>query len=201
MSKRHWRAAGSRRHVTLRPAVWWRRDVSGRTALLIAPYEREANTVTDSLELEALERFIVRAKRSTYVGGGLKLLPYRLGSKDLQFAEGDWAYHDSYLGETDFIGQEIVYHQRKPAWGMNYFGTILKGDRITAAQAGEMIMKSLSRMYAEGRFLGGFEYREGELRYVDQNEGDVRSFRGREQISLGDEIVYEMVYHGGSLRD
>lgn len=63
-----------------------------------------------------------------------------------------------------------------------------------------MIMKSLSRMYLEGRFLGGFEHREGLLRYIDQNEGDMPSFQGREQIFHGDDLVYELVYHGGVLR-
>ncbi len=152
------------------------------------------------LPLIALEAFIVRAKQHTYVGDGQKLLPYRLGSKDLQYAEGDWAYHDSYLGESDFIGQEIVYYQGKPVWGMNYFGMILRPDEITSAQAGEMIKRSLTRLYLEGRFLGAFAHQEGALRYVDQNEGDVRAFRGKEQISKDDEIVYELVYHGGLLR-
>ena len=155
----------------------------------------------EELVQETLEQFIVRAKQQTYVGGGRKLLPYRSGSKDLQFAEGDWTYHDSYLGESDFIGQEIVYYQMKPLWGMNYFGRILRPDKITSPQAGEMIMKSLSRMYLEGRFLGGFEHREGLLRYVDQNEGDMHSFQGREQIFHSDDLVYELVYHGGVLRD
>jgi hypothetical protein len=155
----------------------------------------------ESFTQETLEQFIVRAKQSTYVGGSRKLLPYRLGSKDLQFTEGEWAYHDSYLGESDFIGQEIVYYQRKPVWGMNYFGVIIRPDKIISSQAGQMIMKSLSRMYIEGRFLGGFEYQEGSLRYVDQNTGDVRSFQGREYIALADEAVYELLYHGGLLQD
>ncbi|HLI90766.1 MAG TPA: DUF5680 domain-containing protein, partial [Ktedonobacteraceae bacterium] len=75
--------------------------------------------------------------------------PYRLGSKDLQFSEHDWAYHDSYPGESDFIGQEIVYYRVKPVWGMNYFGVILQPDKITSAQAGEMVRKSPSRMHQE----------------------------------------------------
>jgi len=150
---------------------------------------------------EVLEQFIVRAKQATYVGGGKKLLPYRLGSKDLQFAEEDWIYHDSYLGESNFIGQEIVYYRLQPVWGMNYFGRILRLDRITSPQAGEMIMKSLSRLYAEGRFLGRFEYAEGDLKYVDNNAGDVSAFRGREWIYRNDELVYELDYHGGLLQE
>lgn len=154
----------------------------------------------DDLPLAALEAFIVRAKQHTYVGDGQKLLPYRLGGHDLQYAEGEWAYHDSYFGESDFIGQEIVYYRGKPVWGMNYFGVIQRPDKIIAAQAGEMIKRSLTRLYLEGRFLGAFAHQEGTLRYVDQNEGDMRAFRGKEQISRDGEVVYELVYHGGLLR-
>jgi Domain of unknown function (DUF5680) len=95
----------------------------------------------ESLPQETLEPFLVRAKQSTYVGGSRKLLPYRLGSKDLQCTGGDWAYHDSYLGESAFIGQEIVYVQRKPVWGMNYFGVIRRPDTITSSQAGQMLRR------------------------------------------------------------
>ena len=155
----------------------------------------------DILSLNELHAFIVRAKQVTYVGGGQRLLPYRLGSHDLQFIEDDWAYHDSYLGESDFIGQEAVYYRQKVVWAMNYFGRILGSARITSVQAGEMIKTSLSKMYAEGRFLGGFEYADGELTYVDTNEGDVQFFTGREWISRNSEIVYELVYHGGLIKD
>ena len=151
--------------------------------------------------LSELHTFIVRAKQATYVGGGQKVLPYRLGSHDLQFAEGDWAYHDSYLGESDFIGQEAVYFQQKVVWAMNYFGRILDTAQISSAQAGAMIKISLSKMYAEGRFLGGFEYTQGELTYIDTNEGDFQFFTGREWISRNGGMVYELVYHGGLIKD
>ena len=154
----------------------------------------------DLAKFRDLEGFIVRAKRATYVGGGKKLLPYRLGSQDLQYDEGDWIYHDSYLGESNFIGQELVYYRREPVWGMNYFGYILKPDRITAAQAGRVIMASLTRLYQEGRFLGGFEHVVEGFRYVDSSDGDVRSFVGKEHIDRNDEVVYELVYHGGEIR-
>lgn len=155
----------------------------------------------DAILLDQLQAFIIRAKQATYVGSGQKLLPYRLGSHDLQFEEGDWAYHDSYLGENDFIGEEAVYYRRKVAWAMNYFGRILKPDRITSAQAGAMIKTSLTRMYAEGRFLGGFEYTERELTYIDASQGDFQFFTGREFIRRDGEVVYELVYHGGLVRE
>lgn len=149
---------------------------------------------------EMLE-FIVRAKANTYVGGGQKQPPYRLGSHDLQYMEGDWVYHDSYLGENDFIGEEAVYYRGKVIWGMNYFGRILRPERITSSQAGQVIQQSLSQMYKEGRFLGGFKYPLGEFTYIDTNNGDMTFFTGREFITRDNEVVYELVYHGGIVKE
>lgn len=154
----------------------------------------------DAVPLDLLEPFIIRAKQATYAGSGQKLLPYRLGSRDLQYFEGEWAYHDSYLGESDFIGEEAVYDHNQVVWAMNYFGRILAPDQITSAQVGQMIKTSLTHLYAEGRFLGGFEYTEGDLVYSDTNQGDVGYFCGKEWITRGGLRVYELVYHGGLLR-
>ncbi len=153
------------------------------------------------ISLDSLTRFILVAKKASYVGGGTKLLPYRLGSHDLQFFDGNWAYHDTYLGESDFIGEEAVYFERKVVWAMNYFGRILKPEVITSAQAGEVIKASLTAMYAEGRFLGGFEHMVNGMKYVDTSEGDVPFFTGKEWIERDGVVVYELVYHGGIVKD
>jgi hypothetical protein len=155
----------------------------------------------NSVLLDTLHVFIVRAKAATYAGSGQKLLSYRLGSHDLQFFDGDWAYHDSYLGESDFIGEEIVYYQRQVVWGMNYFGYILQPDRISSAQAGHVIKTSLTRLYQAGRFLGGCEHTVDDFHYVDTSEGDVRLFHGKERIEREGQIVYELLYHGGLVKN
>jgi Domain of unknown function (DUF5680) len=156
---------------------------------------------TMATDLNELNDFIVCAKAATYVGDGEHATPCRPGSHDLRFSDGEWAYHDSYFGGTDFIGEEVVYFAEKPIWAMNYYGRILRDDLLTAAQAGQMIKASLSRMYKEGRFLGGFEHMENDLTYVDTNEGSADSFHGREFIRRAQEIAYELVYHGGLIRD
>jgi hypothetical protein len=153
------------------------------------------------IDVDHLNAFIVRAKAATYVGGGEHVAPCRSGSHDLRFTDGEWAYHDSYFGGTDFIGEEVVYLTEKPVWAMNYYGRILRDDLLTGARAGQMIKASLSRMYKESRFLGGFTYTENELTYVDNSEGNPDSFRGREIIRHGQEMAYELVYHGGLIRD
>lgn len=150
------------------------------------------------LALQELAAFIVRAKAATYVGGGAKSPSCRPGSHDLRFAEGDFAYLDSYFGGADFIGEEVVYFQRRPAWALNYYGRILEPARIAAAEAGQVIQESLSLMYREGRFLGGFEHTTaGGDTYVDTSQGDVASFSGKEWVVRGEVRVYELVYHGG----
>ena len=154
-----------------------------------------------TLDIQALKAFIVRAKAATYVGDGEHVAPCRTGSHDLRFTDGEWSYHDSYFGGTDFIGEEVVYFGEKPIWAMNYYGCILRDDLLTGAEAGQMIKASLSRMYQEGRFLGGFEHIDNDLTYIDTSEGNPERFQGREIIRRGQEIAYELLYHGGLIRD
>jgi hypothetical protein len=151
--------------------------------------------------LEQLEAFIVKAKAVTYVGGGAKSPPCRRGSHDLQFRDGDFFYLDSYFGGADFIGQEVVYYQDRPVWAMNYYGRILKPEMIEPAEAGRIIQQSLSAMYREGRFLGGFDYDTGHGVYHDTNEGSVTAFTGEEWIARRGIRVYELTYQGGLIRE
>jgi len=151
----------------------------------------------EDAQLEQLHTFIVEAKAATYVGGGARSLSYRPGAHDLQYHKGAYSYLDSYFGGADFIGQEVVYHKERPVWAMNYYGRILEPALITAAEAGEMIKESLSRMYGEGRFLGGFQHVAGELTYIDTSGGDLTSFIGHERIVRDGVRAYELVYHGG----
>ena len=154
-----------------------------------------------NLSLTELHSFIVRAKAATYVGSGAKIPACRPGSHDLKFVDGDWAYLDSYFGGTDFIGEEAVWYAGNPVWAMNYYGYILRPELITPEQAGHMIKASLSRMYSEGRFLGGFQYSEGDFTYYDNSEGEFNHFTGREWIQREGVKAYELVYHGGMIKD
>jgi hypothetical protein len=153
------------------------------------------------MEQEQLHAFIIRAKAATYVGSGAHSTSSRPGSHDLQYSEGDWLYIDSYFGGTDFIGEEAVFFGGKPIWAMNYYGYILRPELISAAQAGQMIKNSLARMYAEGRFLGGFRHNEGDLTYIDTSQGDFSRFHGQEWIERTGVKAYELVYHGGLIKD
>jgi hypothetical protein len=153
------------------------------------------------MDNQSLHDFIVRAKAATYVGGGQHAPSCRPNSHDLKFVDGDWSYLDSYFGGRDFIGEEVVYYREKPVWAMNYYGRILLPDLITPAQAGQVIKASLSKMYAEGRFLGGFQHEHEGFAYTDTSEGEMSCFRGREWIARAGKTVYELLYHGGLIKD
>ncbi|MEN8173029.1 MAG: DUF5680 domain-containing protein [Chloroflexota bacterium] len=156
--------------------------------------------MTGDLPLRELTDFIVGAKAATYVGDGSKSPSCRPGSHDLAFRKGDYWYLDSYFGGSDFIGQEVVYYQDAPVWAMNYYGRILKPALISAAEVGQVIKESLSLMYGEGRFLGGFEHAVRGDTYSDTSTGDAASFRGEEWIRRGKIRVYELRYHGGLIK-
>ncbi|AQS61882.1 hypothetical protein AGRHK599_LOCUS1110 [Rhizobium rhizogenes] len=148
-----------------------------------------------------LEEFIVQAKSATYVGGGSKSrTSTRKGSHDLTYRQGEWDYIDSYFGGTDFIGQEVIWHEGVALWAMNYYGRILRPDMIDGTIAGRVIQASLSALYQEGRFLGDFTHHVGELVYVDTNAGEARSFTGIERIYRGDVETYRLDYHGGMIK-
>lgn len=149
-----------------------------------------------------LERFIVEAKSNTYVGGGGRTSPSRLGSHDLAYERGDWRYRDSYFGGWDFLGQEVVWLREEAVWAMNYYGWINDRAQISAETAGAVITTALNQLYRQGRFLGGFTAEVSGFRYVDESSGDVQHFEGREHIvpAAGGEPAYSLIYHGGMVR-
>jgi len=150
--------------------------------------------------MEELEKTIVTAKTASYVGGGGKAEASRPGSHDLTWSNGEWFYRDSYFGGTDFLGQETLWHYGEPVWAMNYYGYILRPDLIDAVRAGATIKAALSAMYAQGRFLGGFDWRGPHGRYCDRSTGGAEHFHGRETILVGDIEAYALDYFGGLIR-
>jgi hypothetical protein len=152
------------------------------------------------IDLDELNRFVVLAKRQTYVGDGARAEPSRAGSHDLTFGAGAWGYRDSYFGGTDFIGQETVWLDGEPVWAMNYYGYIARPELIDAARAGATIKAALSAMYAAGRFLGGWEWRGPHGVYRDSSTGDVAHFSGRETIAVDGVEAYALDYHGGLIK-
>lgn len=52
--------------------------------------------------------FLIKAKKATYAGKGVEVLPSRPNSHDFQYIEGDLKYIDTYLGGEKFVGRSIM---------------------------------------------------------------------------------------------
>jgi hypothetical protein len=61
-------------------------------------------------------------------------------------------------------------------------------------------MAALSKMYAQGRFLGGYIWSGPHGDYVDSSSGDTSSFKGKEVIRVDDVIAYRLRYFGGLIK-
>ena len=148
----------------------------------------------EGFTLEEAERLYRPRQAATYVGGGTRSLSYR-PALTTSVPRGWLLLPGQLLWRADFIGQEVVYFEGRPVWAVNYYGRILDTARIEAQEAGQVIQHSLSEMYRQGRFLGGFEHTVGAYTYVDSSEGAVDSF-GARRIMRDGVVVYRLVYHG-----
>lgn len=146
---------------------------------------------------EELVRFLLEAKKNTYASGsGSSSLPSRPGVKELSYQDGEYAYLDSYFGEVHFAGQEIVWHQGKAVWGMNYFG--FTADPVEGFPP--FLLEALKRVPAEAPYRGPETFLQGEFAYDCRWSGEVRQFTGRETIRYKGKEMYSLVFHGGILQ-
>lgn len=140
--------------------------------------------------------FLLRAKKSTYAAGeGGKVASSRQASHDLAYREGEWAYLDTYLGGFAFIGEEAVWRQGKPVWGMNYYGTMTV-ETIPEGFS-EFLKLSLRHIPPEAPYRGPAVFQEGKFTYTCQWTGALEGFRGEEAISLDGQLIYRLYFHGG----
>jgi len=154
------------------------------------------------MDLNALQAFVVKAKKSCYVGGGGggRAPSSRLASHDLTYIEEEWAYRDSYFGGTDFIGQETVWLQNEPVWSMCYYGYVLRSDLITPTQAGQVLKEALSLPTSQGRLLDNLTFRDDRFDFKIESHGDIKHFKGRETITSDGILAYALDYFGGLIR-
>jgi hypothetical protein len=153
--------------------------------------------------LTELQNFIVKAKSNGWVASesnGKKISPSRMNSLDITFKEGDYFYQDSFVGLSDFCGQEHICKKGQAIWSMAYFGKILEPDLIDGATVVGVLKKSLSELYRKNRFLGDFQFKVGKHEYHDTNSGDFKYFSGLEKILVDQKAVYELKYFGGLVR-
>jgi len=152
-----------------------------------------STTEKTEINLESLKEFISEARLNTYAGNAVpEDNPRLLGSKQLEFQKGDYFYQDIYFdGLKGLIGQEIIYYNSRPVWGMCYTGNAI--DKSTAM----FLKESLQKLSSKCRFGQTCEYIKRESRYEDRGQGDLNSFYGQERISIDSKKVHKLDYRGG----
>ena len=148
--------------------------------------------------MNELREFLVNAKKNTYATQKGVVKSSRKSSKDLSFEENDYYYLDSYFGEKDFSGEEIVYYKGLPIWSMNYYGKMLK-ENVPSGFI-ETLREALFRVSEEKPFRGPKEYIRGKYKYKCSVEGNIDFFNGVENILYEDDEVYRLYFHGGSIK-
>jgi len=149
-----------------------------------------------------LNQFIGRASRATYAGGGGKVdKPQRNGFKELQYAEGDWYYRDSYTGFLRSWGQEVVWYKDQPHWTCLYGGGMVDGcmNNGMAEDTFTFLKKVLSAGEKENQFQprGPKNFNDGEWSYQCEVEGSIEKFQGHESISRNGSTVFTHDFVGG----
>ena len=141
-----------------------------------------------------ITEFLLRAKKATYAGKGPESAPSRPVSHDLQYAEGDLLYIDTYLGGEKFAGEEAVWERGQPIWAMNYCGRV-----IAEGFSGDFLKEALANVPFDKPYRGPSEYRVGEYLYKCSVTGDFHWYNGFEEIFHGENKVYECMFHGGDV--
>jgi hypothetical protein len=151
----------------------------------------------EMISIDSLKEFLYEARRNTYAADATPTdNPRLLASIQLEFQKGDYFYRDVYFsGEKKVIGQEIIYQDLKPIWGMSYMGDII-GKLETS-----FLKESLFKLSEKCRLGQNCEYEKRELKYQDQGQGSIENLFGREQIFLEGKKIYNLDYQGGLLLD
>ncbi|MFA5386300.1 MAG: DUF5680 domain-containing protein [Candidatus Paceibacterota bacterium] len=153
------------------------------------------------LPKDVLAHFLNEANKSTYANKNApKVESSRPKSEDYHFEKDGLIYHDTYFGGRDFIGEEIVYQDEKPAWGANYYGFILS-EKIGEKEVYNFLRKALMQEYdSPVPVRGPNEFVDGDWEYKFSVDGDLSRFSGIEEILLKGKIIYRCFVHGGFIQ-
>jgi hypothetical protein len=145
-----------------------------------------------------LAAFLVKAKKHTYASPHAKKILLEDGAYELTYTEGEWTYRDRYYGDVAFSGQEVVWHNNKPVWSMNYYGRTEK-PLITQKELIVFLKEALAQVTEEAPFRGPTLFTQGELTYTHYASGSVKAFAGTEAIAHNGTIFYTLAFHGGNI--
>ncbi len=146
-------------------------------------------------DIDKIIQFRLKANVNTYAVFMNETDSTRYDSHDYKYEEGEFAYHDTYLGGEQFAGEEGIWRNGTAVYAMNYLGRVL-GDNFS----GDFLKEALRMATAEYPYRGPEFYKSGEYSYKCKVTGDFTWFQGYEEIYCQDVKVYECYFHGGLMK-
>ncbi|MBR4245586.1 MAG: helix-turn-helix transcriptional regulator [Treponema sp.] len=146
-------------------------------------------------DLNELIEFRLEANVNTYAAFMNEVQSTRLDSHDFRYQNGDYVYHDTYVGGEQFAGEEAVWKSGKSVYAMNYLGRVLSKEF-----SGNFLKDALRHADKKMPYRGPEHYEDGEYIYKCSVNGNFEWFQGYEEIFWREKKVYECYFHGGLTR-
>ncbi len=150
---------------------------------------------TDIDDIDKIIQFRLKANVNTYAAFMNETDSTRYDSHDYKYEEGEFTYHDTYLGGEQFAGEEGIWKNGTAVYAMNYSGRVM-GDNFS----GDFLKEALRLATMEYPYRGPEFYKSGEYIYKSKVSGDFTWFQGYEEIYCQDVKVYECYFHGGLMK-
>jgi len=154
-----------------------------------------APTASADTDLDQLISFRLEANVNTYAAFMNEAPSTRLDSHDFRYENGDYTYHDTYVGGEQFAGQEAIWKKGKALYAMNYMGRVLAKEF-----SGNFLKAALRAADHKMPYRGPQYFEDGEYTYKCSVNGNFTWFQGYEEIYWKDKKVYECYFHGGLTR-
>lgn len=148
-----------------------------------------------SSKIDEIIDFRLEANLNTYAAFMNETGSTRLNSHDFRYANGEYTYHDTYVGGEQFAGEEAIWKNETAVYAMNYIGRVL-GEKFS----GNFLKEALRKADRSMPYRGPEYYHSGEYLYKSKVSGDFSWFQGYEEIYWQNEKVYECFFHGGIMR-
>ena len=149
----------------------------------------------DDTDIGKLIDFRLEANVNTYAAYMNETDPTRLDSHDYSYSNGQYTYHDTYVGGEKFAGEETICLNDKIQYAMNYLGRVLNQQF-----SGDFLKEALRKADKNMPYRGPEYYQSGEFTYKCSVTGDFCWFQGYEEIYCNNVKVYECYFHGGVMK-
>jgi len=141
------------------------------------------------------------AKINTYASiGETSEKRLKNGGKKFEYMKDDFYYRDIYFGFNPFIGEEVIFYQKKPIWGMNYYGKVIS-ELVTPKEIYSFLKEALKRVPKNKPYRGPADFNNSDFKYTNNNDGTIEKFCGEEKIFYKNRFVYKLNYYGGFIKN